>query len=349
MTDFKISKKEVHSDSRSSVMEKHDSKIKQLSLEFKKLPEYRKELEKCKDSIRFSWLQKKINDIENETELNEYLFNLMDFLKEEESKEKISTKNKEEGIHKFISLGSETNMGTIYDNYMQKCYGYKKNNNFKSSFICQLCNSTTINSGSEGLTICYTCGNTEKLNLSMTPEWNSFENHDFIKPFSYKRSNHFKEWINQIQGREGTNIPNDILIALMSEIKKERLYDKKLITYDKIKSYLKKLKLSKYYEHIPNIIHKLTGNRQLIISVDLEKTLVNMFSKVQEPFQKHCPINRKNFLSYSYTLYKFFQILNMEEYLVYFPLLKSREKLFEQEDIWKKICKDLDWKFIRCI
>ena len=38
-----------------------------------------------------------------------------------------------------------------------------------------------------------------------------------------------------------------------------------------------------------------------------------------------------------------------DEYLIYFPLLKSREKLFEQESIWRKICEDLNWEFIQCI
>ena len=28
---------------------------------------------------------------------------------------------------------------------------------------------------------------------------------------------------------------------------------------------------------------------------------------------------------------------------------KSREKLFEQEQIWKQICNELDWEFIKCI
>ena len=76
---------------------------------------------------------------------------------------------------------------------------------------------------------------------------------------------------------------------------------------------------------------------------------MDLFKLIQEPFKKYCPSNRKNFLSYSYTLYKFFELLNKPEYLIYFPLLKSREKLFEQERIWFLICKDLDWQFNKCI
>ena len=70
---------------------------------------------------------------------------------------------------------------------------------------------------------------------------------------------------------------------------------------------------------------------------ELEEKLCIMFRDIQAPFLKHCPKDRKNFLSYSYVLYKFFQILGLNEYLKYFPLLKSREKLYLQDQIWKKI------------
>ena len=136
---------------------------------------------------------------------------------------------------------------------------------------------------------------------------------------------------------------------VLIELKKERLNTSDKITSDKIKSILKKLKLNKYYEHIPNIISKITNTPPLRISTEFEEQLLNLFDKIQEPFIKHCPKTRKNFLSYSYTLHKFCQLLDKPEYLIYFPLLKSRIKLFEQEKIWKDICSDLNWKFIASI
>ena len=74
-----------------------------------------------------------------------------------------------------------------------------------------------------------------------------------------------------------------------------------------------------------------------------------MFKEIQNPFQKHCPKHRKNFLSYSYVIHKFIQLLGIDEYLIYFPLLKSREKLYQQDKIWKEICNDLDWQYINSI
>ena len=43
---------------------------------------------------------------------------------------------------------------------------------------------------------------------------------------------------------------------------------------------------------------------------------------------------------------KFLELLGYDKYIVYFPLLKSREKLQQQDFIWKKICKDLKWQYI---
>ena len=71
-----------------------------------------------------------------------------------------------------------------------------------------------------------------------------------------------------------------------------------------------------------------------------------MFKEIQMPFMKHCPESRKNFLSYSYVLHKFCELLEFDHLLEYFPLLKSREKLHQQDVIWEKICKDVQWQYI---
>ena len=58
---------------------------------------------------------------------------------------------------------------------------------------------------------------------------------------------------------------------------------------------------------------------------------------------------RKNFLSYSYILYKFCELLELDELANLFPMLKSREKLKEQDNLWEKICNYLNWEYIPSI
>ena len=43
------------------------------------------------------------------------------------------------------------------------------------------------------------------------------------------------------------------------------------------------------------------------------------------------------------------ELLNKDEFLVCFPLLKNREILYQHDLIWKGICNDLKWEFIASI
>lgn len=146
--------------------------------------------------------------------------------------------------------------------------------------------------------------------------------------------------------QENTEIPASVVDAVKAEFKKTRTTTRAEIKPSKVREFLKKLKLNKWYEHTNAICNILNGVPAPKLPVALEERLKAMFAEIQEPFERNCPPNRKNFLSYGYTLYKFCELLGEDEYLQYFPLLKSNEKLYAQDQIWKKICKDLQWEFI---
>lgn len=145
----------------------------------------------------------------------------------------------------------------------------------------------------------------------------------------------------------------------MEDLKSQRLVVKiKSMPYPKartkLKEILKKLNYQLYYEHIPYILSKITNKSPPTLSREIEDKIKLMFKQIQEPFNKYCPPDRTNFLNYSYILHKFFQLLKMEDLASCFPLLKSREKLRNQEKIWESICKDLQkkdqfWQFIPSI
>ena len=166
-----------------------------------------------------------------------------------------------------------------------------------------------------------------------------------ISYFAYKRINHYTEWLNQIQGKETTDIPEELYDKILLEIKKQRITNMTDLTQAKIKEILKKLGQNKYYEHSPHIMNKLNGQPMPYLSPELEEKLKQLFKQIQTPFIKHSP-RRKNFLSYSFVIHKFLQLLGNDELLHHFNLLKSREKLAAQDSIWRKICEELDWEFI---
>jgi hypothetical protein len=213
--------------------------------------------------------------------------------------------------------------------------------------ICQYCyKGELIPLEDEGILICNNCSRNipylienEKPSYKEPPKEVCF--------YAYKRINHFKEILAQFQGKETTQIPPEVIENIKLQIKKERI-ELHQITNQKTKEILKKLGFNKYYEHIPFIKDKL-GIKPPVMSPELEETLCNLFIELQSPYSKYCPDDRVNFLNYYYTAYKLCELLGETQYLQDFPMLKDREKRVEQDQIWKKICEELDWEFISTI
>jgi len=214
----------------------------------------------------------------------------------------------------------------------------------KSTDICQSCyKGELIPLDDEGVLICNVCAvsipyliENEKPSYKEPPKEVCF--------YAYKKINHFKEILAQFQGKETTQIPEDVIEQIQQQIKKERISLEQLTHY-KTKEILKKLGFNKYYEHIAFIKNKL-GLKPPVFSPELEEILCNLFMEIQSPYSKTCPDYRVNFLNYYYVLFKFCELLGENQYLSDIPMLKDREKLIEQDETWKKMCVELDWEFI---
>ena len=167
--------------------------------------------------------------------------------------------------------------------------------------------------------------------------------------YAYKKINHLNEWLAQFQAKETTEISPAILDQIRQELRKERITDMSKLKPSKLKDVIKKLKLNRCYDHVAHILNRLNGISAPVLSREVEEKLRYMFKEIQFSFVKHCPKKRSNFLSYSFVLYKFCELLELDDYLPCFPLLKSREKLYMQDKIWQKICEDMGWEFIRTV
>ena len=208
---------------------------------------------------------------------------------------------------------------------------------------CVTCGGLLICVQQDGILFCQTCGYQEQMLIEQNrPIYRQVVNRE-ASHYSYKRINHFNEWLSQIQGKESTDIPEEIFDKIVQEIKKEKINDTSKLTHAKMREILKRLKGNKYYEHLAYIMQRINNKPSPNFPPELEEKLRSMFKEIQAPFLKHCPPTRKNFLSYSYVIYKCLQLLGKDEYLRYFPLLKSREKLHLQDAIWRNICGELNW------
>jgi Poxvirus Late Transcription Factor VLTF3 like len=213
---------------------------------------------------------------------------------------------------------------------------------------CDECNVEMIFSQNEALFTCAKCGYQEFVLIdSDKPSYKDPPRE--VSYYAYKRINHFNEWLAQFQAKESTEIPVYVYDEIVDELKKERISDYNSLKPSKIKEILRKLHYNKYYEHVPHILNRLNGENAPVMSREIEEKLRFMFKEIQPSFQTHCPKGRSNFLSYSYVLYKFCELLELDEYLPCFPLLKNRDKLYIQDKIWKLICQDLRWQYIRSI
>jgi hypothetical protein len=292
----------------------------------------------------------------NKKKIKDYYLNNSRFIFDyfENKKEITNGTNKTTILNSFFKVNDKTfdpnALTRANDNNVQKFFTnldqtfININDYIYATDICQSCNKgEMIPVEHEGIMVCNVCAKqvtylieNEKPSYKEPPKEACF--------YAYKRINHFKEILAQFQAKETTQIPEEVLENIKQQLNKERIPLSKF-TNSKAKEVLKKLGYNKYYEHIPFIKDKL-GIKPPIMTPELEETLCNLFMEIQGPYAKFCPDDRVNFLNYYYTVYKLCELLEKNEFLSYFPMLKDKEKRIEQDDIWKKICEELNWVFI---
>jgi len=240
---------------------------------------------------------------------------------------------------------------SLLEKYLLKInpdYVKKSNELDDMSGECVECGTDMMFSQNEAMLYCAECGLTEFILIdSDRPSYKDPPRESSY--YAYKRINHFNELLAQFQAKGSTEIPQEIFDLITAELKKQRITDMKHLKYRQMREVLRKLKLNRQYDHIPYIISRLNGSIAPVMNRETEEKLRHMFKEIQPSFQKHCPKNRRNFLSYSYVLYKFCELLELDEFLASFPLLKNRDKLYQQSKVWQSICAEMGWEFIRSI
>jgi hypothetical protein len=213
---------------------------------------------------------------------------------------------------------------------------------------CEACGSEMIVCMNEATVTCSKCGNKEFILIdSDKPSYKDPPRE--MSYYAYKKINHFNEWLAQFQAKESTEIPSEIYDQILLQLKKERITNFATLKRAKLREILRNMGQPKYYEHIPHIINRLSGQNAPFMSREEEERLRHMFREILPSFRKNIPKGRRNFLSYGYILYKFCELLEMDELLACFPLLKNRDKLYIQDQAWKGICADMMWQFIRTV
>ena len=378
-------KKQEHSRITATVDSKHQEKVKFFTEKKKVLPKLKEKLNLMREDFnnlekknnfslaeieKRSVLREKIDELEKEIynidnnvdEMNyyhstahNYLIPYYELLTNQENNYEKKEKKSILEIFNNHTNSNNINMNknninsrsSLLNNYLRTTEGktFKKQKRKPKIKDCPICKDIELTLHiSDGNFTCTKCGYSEVVLLD-SDKPNYKDPIPDNSAYAYKRINHFREWLSQFQGRENTDIPVEVYEKILEELQKNRIHNLAELKPDKMRAILRKTGYNSMYEHIPHIISKINGLPPPNISRETEEKLIKMFTMIQKPFQMYKTKKRKNFLNYSYVLHKFCELLELDQFLPYFPLLKSPENLKEQDAIWKKICYHLHWEF----
>ena len=333
--------------------QKNEIDIEQKKKELQKLIDVKIKTNKIKSKIKE--LRDEIFNYEkNVKDKTNYFLNAYDLIEKYHDMDKNQVKKKINIINFFNNKQIEkdnklSNKKKLLDEYIYITDNYNSTSFSNTNvIICENCDLEMVLSKKSDFMVCIQCGQLEN-NLIECDINKNLLNDCYGKSSIYQRKNHFKEWLNQLQARETIEIPQDVIDKIILELKNNNITNLATIEITLIKKILKKLNLSKYYENAFHIIYLINGLQPPILTIHIEKKLIEYFKMIEEPFRLYKKKERKNILRYSYILYKLCELLELDEFLSCFSLLKNRNKLMEQDQIWKMICNHLNWEFIPSI
>ena len=245
--------------------------------------------------------------------------------------------------------------GGFFEDYVVMTTGGRpQTNNNEPGGDCNECGAPTVYLKGEALVVCTECGLTRgscDVSLDAVP---FVDRPAKISETGYKRINHFNEWLAQFQAKGSTEIHPDVINEVVEEFTKRRQKSSD-VTPERVRKYLKLLGYTGFYEHIVQIASIISRKPPPYLTPQQEERLRIMFRLCQVPFDE-CPNKlkkdpatgkiRKNFPSYSYTLYKFCELMGYDDFLHYFKLLKSPKNLEQHDRMWEHFCSKLGWQFI---
>ena len=200
--------------------------------------------------------------------------------------------------------------------------------------------------------ICLECFS-QQIILKQTSSYKDSDRINITTKYVYDRRVHFRDCINQYQGKQNSTIDPKVYSDLEQELEGHYLLsgDKntskevrfKRVTKQHIMIFLKDLQYTKHYENL-NLIYSNLTNKKLDDISYLEDKLLQDFDDLTELYDmmfKH--IDRKNFINTQYVL---FQLLCRHKHSCDkedFSILKTVDRKAFHDDICKILFEQLGW------
>ena len=191
-------------------------------------------------------------------------------------------------------------------------------------------------------------------------DWNSMVYNDinrinFNIKFKYDKRLHFKETINQYQGLQHKNIPQDVFDDLIAMIENHGLADMTKqdpkeryakLRKEHITMFLSESNHSIYYEDKQLIYSKITSHPCPNIQ-KYEKGLYSDFEQLVETFLQlpEDKVDRKNFLNTHYVLRQLLRKRGVTVPTHDLNIIKTPARIRAHDDIYQICCEKLGWHF----
>jgi hypothetical protein len=238
----------------------------------------------------------------------------------------------------------------------------------KNKIVCNNCkNKTKFDIKDDNLYICQECG-TEKEVLLHAMSYKDIYRVNMSTKYSYDRIIHFRDCINQYQGKQNSTIDQTVYNNLEEEFRRHHLLlgnikSPKEIRFSNIEKihifmFLKELSLTKHYENINLIHYNFTGIKPDNISY-LEDILLNDFDVFTDVYDKlfknkkqnqkndsneYFPFERTNFINTQYVLFQLLQRHKHKCKKEDFVMLKTIDKQAFHDYVTSKCFQALGWR-----
>lgn len=303
-------------------------------------------------------LNEKIFNIENDTEYNFYIFETSFLI--EKYQEILKTpikisfvgKSKKESKEKKDIMNQYMNIAKKYITLKEEEEKIKK---VKNKIVCPNCDNKKNFDVDDDI---YTCSECDTL-IEIMKNNSSYRDIDRINistKYKYDRKTHFRDCVNQYQGKQNCTIPLNIYEELEDQFEKHHLLiistKKEVkfsnITKEHIHMFLKELGHSKHYENINLIHYTFTGIKPINLG-NLEGKILDDFDVFADLYDKRFKdLDRKNFINNQGLLY---QLLKRHKFTCKqedFTILKTVDRKLFHDHVCKLLFEELGWNYTPC-
>lgn len=348
-----------------------DSKIRlSFAEEEEKLPMYKThllELERSSNSDlitgrarnelhkNISELREKIEQIEKKSGIYFYTIETAEIL--ERYKNILKTPQKLTFMGKKTENNSEKS--AIIQEFLKVAQKYYKVNLTLKEKRCNLeCDNCSNKSNfilEENSSICTECGSQQDV-LQHTTSYKDVDRVNISGKYTYDRKVHFRDCINQYQGKQNCSIEQKVYTdledafdrhhLLVGDSNTPRIVRFAKITKEHVLMFLKELGYPKHYENVILIHANMTGKKPDDIS-HLEDRLLADFDTLVETYDKHFKnkVERVNFISTQYVLYQLLQKYKHPCRKEDFVILKTMDRKSFHNNICQELFQLVNWSF----